>query len=76
MLTTVRSTPAFDKIICLGKNYLEHAHELGDAIPDKPVLFIKPPSSAVLCSEQGGSCSVSLPRNRYDSIYVLHYLSR
>lgn len=35
------STPAVrgavDKIICLGKNYLEHAKELGDAIPDKPV---------------------------------------
>ncbi|KAK9845792.1 hypothetical protein WJX81_002528 [Elliptochloris bilobata] len=59
-----RATPAFDKIICLGKNYLEHARELGDAVPDKPVLFIKPPSSAVVCSERGGTCSVSLPRER------------
>lgn len=33
-----------DKIICVGKNYLEHAKELGDAIPAKPVLFLKPPS--------------------------------
>lgn len=33
-----------DKIICVGKNYLEHAKELGDAIPEKPVLFLKPPS--------------------------------
>lgn len=33
-----------DKIICVGKNYLEHAKELGDAVPDKPVLFLKPPS--------------------------------
>jgi 2-keto-4-pentenoate hydratase/2-oxohepta-3-ene-1,7-dioic acid hydratase in catechol pathway len=33
-----------DKIVCLGKNYLEHAQELGDAIPEKPVLFLKPPS--------------------------------
>jgi 2-keto-4-pentenoate hydratase/2-oxohepta-3-ene-1,7-dioic acid hydratase in catechol pathway len=33
-----------DKIICLGKNYLEHARELGEAIPEKPVLFLKPPS--------------------------------
>ncbi len=33
-----------DKIICVGKNYLEHAKELGDAIPDKPVIFLKPPS--------------------------------
>lgn len=36
-----------DKIICLGKNYLDHAKELGDAIPEKPVLFLKPPSCAI-----------------------------
>ena len=33
-----------DKIICVGKNYLEHAKELGEAQPDFPVLFLKPPS--------------------------------
>lgn len=33
-----------DKIICLGKNYLEHASEMKEALPDKPVLFIKPAS--------------------------------
>lgn len=33
-----------DKIVCVGKNYLEHAKELGDAVPEKPVLFIKPKS--------------------------------
>jgi 2-keto-4-pentenoate hydratase/2-oxohepta-3-ene-1,7-dioic acid hydratase in catechol pathway len=33
-----------DKIVCVGKNYMEHAKELGDAIPEKPVLFIKPKS--------------------------------
>lgn len=33
-----------DKIVCLGKNYLEHAKELGDAVPEKPVIFLKPPS--------------------------------
>lgn len=33
-----------DKIVCLGKNYREHAHELGEALPEKPVVFIKPPS--------------------------------
>jgi acylpyruvate hydrolase len=35
---------SIDKIICVGKNYLEHAKELGDAIPEKPVLFLKPSS--------------------------------
>lgn len=34
-----------DKIICVGKNYLDHAKELGDAVPEKPVLFLKPPST-------------------------------
>ena len=33
-----------DKIMCVGKNYLDHAKELGDAIPEKPVFFIKPQS--------------------------------
>lgn len=36
-----------DKIVCIGKNYLDHAKELGDAIPEKPVLFLKPPSCAI-----------------------------
>jgi 2-keto-4-pentenoate hydratase/2-oxohepta-3-ene-1,7-dioic acid hydratase in catechol pathway len=33
-----------DKIICIGKNYPDHARELGEAQPDKPVIFLKPPS--------------------------------
>lgn len=33
-----------DKIICLGKNYLDHAKEMGGKIPEKPVIFLKPPS--------------------------------
>lgn len=33
------------KIICVGRNYADHAKELGNAIPDQAVLFIKPPSS-------------------------------
>ena len=35
------------KIICIGRNYSEHAKELGNEIPDKPVIFIKP-DTAVL----------------------------
>lgn len=30
------------KIICIGRNYAEHAQELGNAIPTEPVLFMKP----------------------------------
>ena len=33
------------KIVCVGRSYADHAKELGNAIPDHPVLFIKPPSS-------------------------------
>ena len=33
------------KIFCVGRNYSEHAKELGNAIPDEPVIFIKPKSA-------------------------------
>ena len=35
------------KIVCVGRSYADHAKELGNAIPDRPVLFIKPPSSLI-----------------------------
>ncbi|MCH1584906.1 MAG: fumarylacetoacetate hydrolase family protein [Flavobacteriales bacterium] len=35
------------KIICIGRNYAEHAKELGNAIPTEPLFFLKP-DSAVL----------------------------
>ncbi len=35
------------KIVCVGRNYAEHAKELGNEIPDKPVLFLKPPSALI-----------------------------
>ncbi len=33
-----------DKIICLGKNYSDHTAEMKETQPEKPVLFLKPPS--------------------------------
>lgn len=33
------------KIICVGRNYADHVKELGNQIPEEPVLFIKPDSS-------------------------------
>ncbi len=36
-----------DKIICLGKNYVAHSAEMKEAQPEKPVLFIKPPSTFI-----------------------------
>jgi 2-keto-4-pentenoate hydratase/2-oxohepta-3-ene-1,7-dioic acid hydratase in catechol pathway len=33
------------KIFCVGRNYVEHAKELGNEIPDEPVIFMKPKSA-------------------------------
>ena len=33
------------KIVCVGRNYREHAAELGNEVPAEPLLFFKPPSS-------------------------------
>ena len=30
------------KIVCVGRNYVEHAKELGNEVPDEPVIFMKP----------------------------------
>lgn len=40
------------KIVCIGRNYFDHVKELGNEIPDKPVLFIKPSSSIIHSGEQ------------------------
>ncbi len=39
--------PRPSKIICVGRNYLEHARELGNEVPERPLLFFKPPSAIV-----------------------------
>ena len=35
------------KIVCVGRNYSEHAKELGNDVPKEPLLFLKPPSSVI-----------------------------
>lgn len=35
------------KIVCVGRNYAAHAKELGNELPEEPLLFLKPPSSVV-----------------------------
>ncbi len=35
------------KIVCLGRNYREHAEELGNPVPAEPLLFLKPPSAII-----------------------------
>jgi 2-keto-4-pentenoate hydratase/2-oxohepta-3-ene-1,7-dioic acid hydratase in catechol pathway len=35
------------KVVCVGRNYKEHAAELGNAMPEEPLLFLKAPSAIV-----------------------------
>src|SRR5580658_1179388 len=35
------------KIVCVGRNYAEHAKELGNEVPAEPTIFLKPPSSLI-----------------------------
>ena len=35
------------KLVCVGRNYAKHAEELGNAVPDEPLLFLKPPTAVV-----------------------------
>jgi len=40
------------KIVCVGRNYADHAIELGNEVPDKPVLFLKPASAVILSGQK------------------------
>jgi 2-keto-4-pentenoate hydratase/2-oxohepta-3-ene-1,7-dioic acid hydratase in catechol pathway len=44
------------KIVCVGRNYREHAREMGNDVPAEPLLFLKPPSSVIAAGE-----SIELP---------------
>ncbi len=48
-LTTARLLPpsAPTKIVCVGRNYHEHAKELGNDVPAEPLIFLKPVSSLI-----------------------------
>jgi 2-keto-4-pentenoate hydratase/2-oxohepta-3-ene-1,7-dioic acid hydratase in catechol pathway len=35
------------KIVCVGRNYSEHAKELGNEVPKEPLIFLKAPSSVI-----------------------------
>ena len=45
------------KIVCVGRNYLEHAAELGNKMPEEPLLFLKPSSSIIASGD-----AIKLPR--------------
>jgi 2-keto-4-pentenoate hydratase/2-oxohepta-3-ene-1,7-dioic acid hydratase in catechol pathway len=35
------------KIVCVGRNYRDHAKEMGNDVPTEPLIFLKPPSSVI-----------------------------
>ena len=44
------------KVVCVGRNYVEHAAELGNKMPDEPLLFLKAPSAII-----GDGDNIELP---------------
>lgn len=47
------------KIVCVGRNYAEHADEMDAAVPDRPLLFLKPPNALA-----GHGDTVTLPADK------------
>ena len=47
------------KVVCVGRNYAAHARELGNAVPETPILFLKPTTTLVPLSP-----SFSIPAGR------------
>jgi 2-keto-4-pentenoate hydratase/2-oxohepta-3-ene-1,7-dioic acid hydratase in catechol pathway len=45
------------KIVCVGRNYREHAAELGNKMPEEPLLFLKAPSAVIASGDE-----IVLPR--------------
>ncbi len=46
------------KVVCVGRNYAEHAAELNNPVPTQPLLFIKPPTA--VCDLES---PIAIPRN-------------
>ena len=51
------------KIVCVGRNYQDHAKELGNEVPTEPLLFFKPPSSLLA---PGGTVLLPAASTRVD----------
>lgn len=58
------------KVVCVGRNYAAHAAELGNEIPTRPILFIKPASSVIGTDSLIASQIIDVPR---DTAYDVHY---
>jgi 2-keto-4-pentenoate hydratase/2-oxohepta-3-ene-1,7-dioic acid hydratase in catechol pathway len=40
------------KIVAVGRNYVNHAAELGNTVPSEPLIFLKPPTSIIPCETE------------------------
>lgn len=62
------------KIVCIGRNYGEHARELGNAIPDEPVIFLKPTSALI---PEGGPIRLpAFSKDIHHEIELVHHIER
>lgn len=52
------------KVVCVGKNYAEHAAEMGGEAPEQPVIFMKPSTSII-----GPGIPIQLPRSSEEVHY-------
>jgi 2-keto-4-pentenoate hydratase/2-oxohepta-3-ene-1,7-dioic acid hydratase in catechol pathway len=52
------------KVVCVGKNYRDHAAEMGGEVPDQPLLFLKPSSSVI-----GPGEPIRLPTDVSDEVH-------
>ncbi|MCU4753858.1 fumarylacetoacetate hydrolase family protein [Halobacteria archaeon AArc-curdl1] len=51
------------KIVCIGRNYADHAAEMDSDVPDRPLLFLKPPNTI---ATHGSSVTVPAGKERID----------
>jgi 2-keto-4-pentenoate hydratase/2-oxohepta-3-ene-1,7-dioic acid hydratase in catechol pathway len=51
------------KIVCIGRNYAKHADELGNDVPDRPLLFLKPPNTV---ASHGSTVTLPAGKGRID----------
>jgi 2-keto-4-pentenoate hydratase/2-oxohepta-3-ene-1,7-dioic acid hydratase in catechol pathway len=58
-LPGLESLPETRRIFCVGRNYADHAKEMGSALPPEPVIFMKPATSLVREGQP-----LKLPRDR------------
>jgi len=51
------------KLVCIGRNYADHADEMGSDVPDRPLLFLKPPNTV---ASHGSDVTLPAGKERLD----------